>query len=110
MELLDDKYRLLRQHLPTRKTFFDDVRALTRYLLFESWDHLLTFMLEGLELEVPQLQLIFHNENCCDKTASVLDFALTVADSLYWLDDHYVQPFYSWAAPRLCEAAFSGLY
>ena len=65
LELLDDKYRLLRQHLPTRKTFFDDLRALTRYLLFESWDHLLTFMIEGLELEVPtQLQLIFHDENC----------------------------------------------
>jgi hypothetical protein len=53
LELLDDKYRLLRQHLPTRKTFFDDLRALTRYLLFESWDHLLTFMIEGLELELP---------------------------------------------------------
>ncbi len=53
LELLDDKYRLLRQHLPTRKTFFDDVRALTRYLLFDSWDHLLTFMIEGLELAVP---------------------------------------------------------
>jgi transposase-like protein len=24
-----------------------------RYLLFKSWDHLLTFMIEGLELEVP---------------------------------------------------------
>ncbi len=53
LELLDLKYRLLRQHLPTRKTFFDDLRALTRYLLFESWDHLLTFMIEGLELAVP---------------------------------------------------------
>ncbi len=53
LELLDDKYRLLRQHLPTRKTFFDDLRALTRYLVFESWDHLLTFMIEGLELQVP---------------------------------------------------------
>ena len=53
LELLDDKYRLLRQHLPTRKTFFDDLRALTRYLLFESWEHLLTFMIEGLELAVP---------------------------------------------------------
>ncbi|WP_084610829.1 ISNCY family transposase [Synechocystis sp. PCC 7509] len=53
LELLDDKYRLLRQHLPTRKTFFDDLRALTRYLVFESWDHLLTFMIEGLELQIP---------------------------------------------------------
>jgi hypothetical protein len=28
-----------------------------------------------------------------EKTASVLDFAYTVADRLYWLDDNYVQPF-----------------
>lgn len=27
--------------------------ALTRYLYFDNWDHLLTFMLEGLELEIP---------------------------------------------------------
>jgi hypothetical protein len=53
LELLDEKYKLLRAHLPTRKTFFDDLRALTRYLYFESWDHLLTFMLEGLELVIP---------------------------------------------------------
>lgn len=53
LELLNDKYRLLPQHLPTRKTFFDNLRALTRYLLFESWDHLLTFMIQGLELELP---------------------------------------------------------
>jgi hypothetical protein len=53
LERLDEKYKLLRSHLPTRKTFFDDLRALTRYLYFENWDHLLTFMLEGLELEIP---------------------------------------------------------
>ncbi len=53
LELLDQKYKLLRSHLPTRKTFFDDLRALTRYLYFNSWDHLLTFMLEGLELDIP---------------------------------------------------------
>lgn len=53
LELLDQKYRLLQAHLPTRKTFFDDLRALTRYLYFESWDHLLTFMIQGLELALP---------------------------------------------------------
>jgi hypothetical protein len=36
--------------LPTRKTFFDDLRALTRYLLFASWDSLLDFMMRGLEI------------------------------------------------------------
>jgi hypothetical protein len=46
-------YRLLRQTLAVRRTFFDDLRALTRYLLFDSWDALLAFMLEGLELSMP---------------------------------------------------------
>ena len=53
LDLLDQKYKLLRAHLPTRKTFFDDLRALTRYIYFDSWDHLLTFMLKGLELDIP---------------------------------------------------------
>ena len=53
LELVDDKYQLLRDHLPTRKTFFNDLRALTRYLVFDSWDHLLTFMIHGLELDLP---------------------------------------------------------
>jgi hypothetical protein len=52
LELLDQKYKLLRSHLPTRKTFFDDLRALTRYMYFDSCEHLLTFMLEGLELDI----------------------------------------------------------
>jgi hypothetical protein len=53
LELLDEKYKLLRAHLPTRKTFFNDLRALTRYLIFDSWDQLLTFMIQGLELDLP---------------------------------------------------------
>lgn len=52
LELVDDKYKLLRSHLSTRKTFFNDLRALTRYLAFDSWDHLLTFMIQGLELDL----------------------------------------------------------
>jgi hypothetical protein len=52
-ELLDAKYKLLRKALGARQTFFDDIRTLTRYFLFESWDHLLTFMIEQLELEPP---------------------------------------------------------
>jgi hypothetical protein len=32
------------------RLFFDDVRALTRYIDFDSWEHLLFFMLNGLEL------------------------------------------------------------
>ena len=50
--LMDAHYQLVRQTLP-RKTFFDDLRALTRYLCFESWEALLRFMMRGLELEAP---------------------------------------------------------
>jgi hypothetical protein len=53
LDLLDAKYRLLRQTLVTRKTFFDDLRALTRYICFASWAHLLDFMLHGLEVVLP---------------------------------------------------------
>lgn len=53
LEMMDEKYKQIRDDLPTRKTFFDDVRALTRYMCFDSWHALLTFMMQGLELEVP---------------------------------------------------------
>ena len=52
LELMDRKYRLIRKELPSRKTFIDDVRALTRYICFDSWDALMNFMLEGLELKL----------------------------------------------------------
>jgi hypothetical protein len=45
-----------------------------------------------------------------EKAVTAFDFACAVADRLYWLDDNYVQPFYSWAAPRLREVAISSLY
>lgn len=50
LEFCDEKYRLIRATLPTRQTFFDDVRALTRYFLFADWDALLDFMMRGLEI------------------------------------------------------------
>jgi hypothetical protein len=53
LEMFDDTYRRIREDLPTRKTFFDDIRALTRYICFESWEIMLTFMARGLELELP---------------------------------------------------------
>jgi hypothetical protein len=40
--------------LARRQTFFEDIRALTRYMVFDSWDHLMTFMIQGLELQ-PQV-------------------------------------------------------
>ena len=50
---VDQKYQLVRQALAARQTFFQDLQALTRYLLLRSWDHLLDFMLQGLEIAVP---------------------------------------------------------
>jgi hypothetical protein len=46
-EITSRKYQLLRAHLPTRQTFFDDLRALTRDLCFDSFEALLDFMLEA---------------------------------------------------------------
>lgn len=51
LELVDAKYRLLRQALGLRRTFFNDIKTLTRYLYFDSWQHLLDFMINQLELE-----------------------------------------------------------
>jgi len=53
LEFFDKRYSLIRKTLPRRKTFFDDLRALTRYVLYNSWDDLMCFMLQGLELEDP---------------------------------------------------------
>jgi len=50
LELADDQDRLLRQILGARQTFFN-VRALTRYFCFKSWQHLLNFMVQQLELQ-----------------------------------------------------------
>ncbi len=47
----DEKYVMLRQALVRRQTFFEDIRALSRYRVFESWHHLMDFMIRGLQLE-----------------------------------------------------------
>jgi hypothetical protein len=50
LDILDEQYHALRQELVARKDFFNDLRALLRYMLFDNWNHLLHFMLVGLEL------------------------------------------------------------
>ena len=52
LDLFDSNYQRLRQFLP-RKRFFNDLRALTSYLCFDSWDALMAFMIKGLELAAP---------------------------------------------------------
>ena len=49
LEWVDNQYQLLRQKLPSRQQLFDDLRALTRYLCFASWDDLMTFMLDSFK-------------------------------------------------------------
>lgn len=53
LHLIDEKYQRLRKHLGARQTFFNDIRTLTRYLCFDSWNHLLNFMIAQLELDIP---------------------------------------------------------
>ena len=50
LDLLDEQYAALRQYLVARRDFFNDLRALLRYWLFEDWNDLMHFMLDGLEL------------------------------------------------------------
>jgi hypothetical protein len=51
LDLVDDKYRLIRQELRTRRRFFQDMETLLRYFIFPSWDDVLQFMFKGLELD-----------------------------------------------------------
>jgi hypothetical protein len=46
----DQAYRLIRAKLPTRKTFFEHIRALLHYIDFPSWEALMDFMMRGLEI------------------------------------------------------------
>lgn len=50
LHLANAKYQAIREELGPRRTFFNDLRALTRYMYFKNWDHLIGFMHEQLEL------------------------------------------------------------
>jgi len=49
LDLVDEKYQKIRRILVKRKTFFHDLDALTRYLVFDTWDQLLDLMFESLQ-------------------------------------------------------------
>jgi hypothetical protein len=51
--LVNQAYRLWCETRAGRRTFFHDLKALTRYLLFESWGARLAFMLVALALPIP---------------------------------------------------------
>lgn len=46
LHLVDTAYQQIRQQRGTRKGFFQDIQSLTKYLLFDSWQHLIDFMLD----------------------------------------------------------------
>lgn len=54
LHLTDPVYQQVRQELGTRETFFNDIRTLTRYKIFNSWTDLLAFMFAGLDLDQGQ--------------------------------------------------------
>jgi hypothetical protein len=54
LEWMDDKFCLLRQKLPSRQRLFNDIRALTTYLCFDSGEALLDFMLCGWFSPLPK--------------------------------------------------------
>lgn len=46
LEWVDQRYRELRQQPFSRSTFFEHLRTLVLFLPFQSWDHLMMFMLD----------------------------------------------------------------
>lgn len=49
LDIADGKFRMLRDFFSSRKEFFNDIRALIRYLRFESLELLLDYMISRLE-------------------------------------------------------------
>lgn len=49
LRLTDVSYQTLFGAISNRKKFFDDMRALTQYMIFDSWEQLYAFMIRGLE-------------------------------------------------------------
>ena len=52
LPLMDPRYQLIRKELRKRQKFLT-INALLHYLVFDDWDHLLNFMIAGLEIEIP---------------------------------------------------------
>ncbi len=44
LDWMDTRYAKVRSLLPSRRTFFEHLRALLQYLPFDDWDHLMRFM------------------------------------------------------------------
>jgi hypothetical protein len=53
LHLVDVPYQQIRQQRGTRKGFFNDIQALTKYFWFESWQQLIAFMLSDSQPLTP---------------------------------------------------------
>ncbi len=53
LDWIDESYQAVRGLLPSRRTFFEHLRALIQYLPFDNWDHLMRFMLSRLDPQPP---------------------------------------------------------
>jgi hypothetical protein len=54
LHLVDTSYQRIRAQRGTRKGFFQDIQSLTKYLLFDSWPHLIDFMLDDSTPAIPR--------------------------------------------------------
>jgi hypothetical protein len=52
LSITSEAYQKLRKKLGARKKFFEHLRTLTHYILFESWEAMLDFMLKKLKLKL----------------------------------------------------------
>lgn len=53
LHLADRSYQRIRKQRGTRRGFFQDIQSLTKYFLFESWQHLIDFMLDDSTPLIP---------------------------------------------------------
>jgi hypothetical protein len=51
LDWIDASYHTVRDALPSRRTFFEHLRALIQYLPFDDWNHLMQFMNQRLNPE-----------------------------------------------------------
>ncbi len=63
LEWIDERFNELQKRLPSRRTFFENLRTLLLYLHFDSWEHLMGFMLQALHRKRSNLPAFSPNLN-----------------------------------------------
>lgn len=48
-EFFDKKYKEIRDKIGPRREFFEEIRTLTKYMIFSSWDHLFDTMMDSFK-------------------------------------------------------------